>query len=267
MELSHEVKGYLSDKSAQIFSWSKISVLSSRAGVDSAPIDERAVGDKRSSIQYICANLPKDREEQLIKVVLEMSKKGAGDSNCQDDIFEGLKPIVQDTMGYGLDINGNLIPIFDKSFNLEEQQNFIITKLDDFGFNIAKQHYQDALKTFGASPKGAMGVLRSSYETLVSEILDSEEITHKSNMKDNLLKLESINVIKEIDSTSCQKCGHRKRDNEFNFSYDLYGLLSHYASHQEIITDEIASMLFPSVSSFLRFLLQRYELIIITTSK
>jgi len=45
----------------------------------------------------------------------------------------------------------------------------------------------------------------------------------------------------------------------FNFSYDLFGMLSHYASHQEIITEEIASLLFPSVSSFLRFLLERYE--------
>lgn len=265
MELSYEVKGYLSDKSARIFSWSKISVLASRVGVDSSPIDEKTVKDKRFATQYICANLPKDREEQLIKVVLEMSQRGTWDSNYQNEVFEELKPIVQDTMGYGLEINGNLIPIFDKSFNLEEQQNFIITKLSDFKFDIAKQHYQDALKSFGASPKGAMGVLRSSYEALVQEILDSEGITHTNNMKDNLLKLESIDVIKEINQNFCQTCGYRKRDNELNFSYDLYGLLSHYASHQEIITDEIASMLFPSVSSFLRFLLQRYELIISTT--
>lgn len=38
MELSQEVKGYLSDKIAQIFSWPKISTLASRAGVDPTPI-------------------------------------------------------------------------------------------------------------------------------------------------------------------------------------------------------------------------------------
>jgi len=232
MELSLEVKGYLSDKIAQIFSWHKISTLALRAGVNPSPIINKTGNfGKRDAALYIISNLPEDREEQLIKVVLEMSQRGTFDSNYQEETFNELNPIVQNTMGYRLEIDGNLIPIFDKSFKLEEQQNFIITKLTDFGFNDTKQHYQEISK--GITPTG--------------------------NMKDNLQSLETLNILEQIDPTSCQKCGYKKRDNEFNFSYDLFGMLSHYASHQEIITEEIASLLFPSVSSFLRFLLERYE--------
>ena len=260
MELSLEVKGYLSDKIAQIFSWHKISTLALRAGVNPSPIINKTGNfGKRDAALYIISNLPEDREEQLIKVVLEMSQRGTFDSNYQEETFNELNPIVQNTMGYRLEIDGNLIPIFDKSFKLEEQQNFIITKLTDFGFNDTKQHYQDSLRSFSASPKGSMGVLRSCYETLVNNIQISKGITPTGNMKDNLQSLETINILEQIDPTSCQKCGYKKRDNEFNFSYDLFGMLSHYASHQEIITEEIASLLFPSVSSFLRFLLKRYE--------
>lgn len=260
MELSLEVKGYLSDKIAQIFSWHKISTLALKAGVNPSPIINKTGNfGKRDAALYIISNLPEDREEQLIKVVLEMSQRGTFDSNYQEETFNELNPIVQNTMGYRLEIDGNLIPIFDKSFKLEEQQNFIITKLTDFGFNDTKQHYQDSLRSFSASPKGSMGVLRSCYETLVNNILISKGITPTGNMKDNLQSLETLNILEQIDPTSCQKCGYKKRDNEFNFSYDLFGMLSHYASHQEIITEEIASLLFPSVSSFLRFLLERYE--------
>ena len=260
MELSQEVKGYLSDKIAQLFSWPKISTLASRAGVDPTPIINKTGNFvKRDAALYITMNLPEDREEQLIKVVLEMSQRGTYDENYQEETFNELNPIVQNTMGYRLEIDGNLIPIFDKSFKLEEQQNFIITKLTDLTFNDTKEHYQDSLRSFSVSPKGSMGVLRSCYETLVNNILISKGITPTANMKDNLQLLETLNILEQIDPISCERCGHKKRDNEFNFSYDLYGILSHYASHQEIITDEIASLLFPSVSSFIRFLLERYE--------
>ena len=224
MKLSSEVKGCLSEIIAQIFSWSKISTLALRAGVDPSPIIKRVGNfDKRDAALHIISNLPKDQEEQLIKAVLEMSKKGTWDNNYQEETFEKLNPIVKDTMGYRLEINGNLIPIFDKSFKLEEQQNFIIRKLTDLGFNDTKQHYQDSLRSFSASPKGSMGVLRSCYESLVNNLLILKGITPARNMKENLQSLETINILVQIDPTVCQRCGHKKKDNEFNLSYDLYG--------------------------------------------
>jgi len=257
MELSLQVKGYLSETIARIFSWSKIASVATMVGVDASQINNQTFRDKRTASQYIIYNLPREREERLIKVVLDMSQRGTYDANFQDEVFNGIQPIVQDTMGFRLERDGTLIPIFDASFKLEEQQNFILSKLNGFGFDVSKQHYLDALRSFSASPKGSIGLLRSSYEALVNEILIHKGITPTGNMKDNLQKLESIGIIKQIDTTSCSHCGNKKRDNEFNFSYDLYGMLSHYASHQEIMGDEVAYLLFPSASSFIRFLLER----------
>lgn len=50
-----------------------------------------------------------------------------------------------------------------------------------------------------------------------------------------------------------------KKDNEFDYSYDIYSLLSHYGSHAELITDEVANFLFTSTIAFIWFLINRYE--------
>jgi hypothetical protein len=63
----------------------------------------------------------------------------------------------------------------------------------------------------------------------------------------------------EIPNSECQKCHHKKRDHELNYSYAIYGLLSHYGSHKELVTEELANFLFTSTSAFIWLLINRYE--------
>lgn len=69
MELSLQVKGYLSETIARIFRWSKIASVATMAGVDASQINNQTFKDKRTASQHIIYNLPRDREERLIKVV------------------------------------------------------------------------------------------------------------------------------------------------------------------------------------------------------
>jgi hypothetical protein len=91
-------------------------------------------------------------------------------------------------------------------------------------------------------------VLRSTFEALIDEILESKRATLKTNQKDKLAQLKGIGILKEIE-----------KDNEFEYSYRIFGLLSHYGSHSDLITEEVANFLFTSTLAFIWFLINRSE--------
>ena len=258
MQLSLEVKGHFAQLVADIFSWDKLKILAMRIGVDPKPIKQNEMS-KRSASAYILQNLPTGRGDLAIKVILEMAKRGAWDQDYSGEVYEKINPTMERTMRCQIDREGNVIPIFETALEITEKQTYIERKLEELGFDESLANYRDAFRTYKTSSKGSISLLRSTIESLTDEILNLRGIRLGRNQKDKLNQLKEIEVLKDIESPICQKCGHKKRDAEFNFAYDLYSLLSHYGSHSELITEDLANLLFTSTSTFIWFLIARCE--------
>lgn len=262
MELSLEVKGYIQDKVANIFSWDKISVFGKRVGIDTSSIDKRHKEDynftKRKACSYIMEQISKNKGEIVVKTLIDMAKYGTWDQDYSGEVLTEINPILERTMNCRANKNGEILPIFPL---LDEEPTLILIKLKSMGFTKGYSNYRDAFKTYRTSPKGSLGLLRASIEGVVEEILKSRGKVSTSNMKENLSKLKDLGILKEILNGECLMCHHKKKDHEFNYAYIVFGLLSHYGSHQELVTEELANFLFTSTSAFIWFLINRYEII------
>ena len=124
-------------------------------------------------------------------------------------------------------------------------------------YDLSYQHYKDAYETYSTSPKGAMSLLRSAYEELVKHLLNDNGIIPIANMKNNLDKIQQLNLLLTLPSTSCSTCGYKKKDHEFNFSYTIYGLLSYYGSHTATVDEKLGNFLFSSTSALILLILLR----------
>jgi hypothetical protein len=270
MELSQEVKGYLVDIIARE-RLGKIEIIGMRVGKDPGTVEVKAhpevygeydsyseMNPNEKAAVYILENT--DNQELLIETVLDMAKSGGIGGKWFNRIYPELNSLMERTMQCRIGAEWNIIPILDENLQTSEKETFIEKKLEEFGFNKTLANYKEALKTYKTSYKGSIALLRSTFESLVDDIMESKGEPLKSNQKDKLVQLEKLGILKEIDNRECPKCHHKKRDNEFNYSYDgIWGLLSHYGSHKELLTEEVANFLFTSTIAFIWFLINRYE--------
>jgi hypothetical protein len=272
MELSWEVKEYLAGVIAKESSGG-IQIIGMRLGIDPNIIRQRLsnpqfkgaisgvlhaltdtytrMSPQEKAAQYIVENT--DNPDILIKTVFDAN------TSRDDEIYTELNSIMERTMQCRMDEKGNIIPILDENLQILEKETFIEKKLEEFEFAKTLANYKSAIKIYKTDYKSAIALLRSTFESLVDEIIESEGETLKNNQKDKIAQLEKLEIIKEIDTQQCQKCQYRKKDSELNYSYDVYSLLSHYGSHTEPITEEEANFLFISTLAFIWFLIKRYE--------
>ena len=288
MELSWEVKGYLADLIARE-SFGRIKIIGMRVGIapeiiqiqrlnnplnpfpfggslgiamltifDSYKLDPyEGMNPNEKAALFIIENT--DNQDLLIETVLDMAKRGKIGRKRYTEIYCELNSLMERTMQCRMDEKWDIIPIFNPNLQISEKRTYIEKKLDNFGFNKTLTNYKSALKTYPIDYKGSISLLISTFESLVEEIIKSKGETLKSNQKDNLTQLEKLGIINEIDTQQCQKCQYKKKDSELNYSYDIYSLLSHYGSHTELITEEVANFLFTSTLGFVWFLINRYE--------
>lgn len=276
-ELSFEVKGYLADLIAKE-SLGRLEIIGMRLGINPEII--RHIRDPPRGANALCALLPlvfdsnegvnrdkaavyilanSDNQDLLIKTVFDIAKRtGLGGKN-NTEIYTELNPIMERTMRCRINKEGDIIPIFDPILGITDKQTYIEKKLEEFGFVKSLANYKSAIKAYKIVHKGSVALLRSTFESLVDEILVSMGESVGSNQKDKIAQLERLEIIKEINSQECPKCHHRKRDSEFNYSYDMWSFLSHYGSHTESVTKEEANFLFTSTLAFIWFLINRYE--------
>lgn len=239
MKLSLEVKGYLIELLGRYEKRILTITIRRKLGVDSI-----VNGTNLYIAEQLVESLPEGNETLLIKI-------------CLDNVFVADKPkvlnelkdLMERTMQCSLDENLNIIPIFDSSLEIQEKQTFIEKKLDEFGFRDTLSHYKGAVKVYNANKKGSVALLRPALASLVNNILKAKNERVLSNHKDNLVKLRNIGILKEIENY----------DNEVEYSYALYGILSNYGSHEDEVTEELANFLYTSATTFIWFLINRYE--------
>lgn len=264
MKLSIEVKGKIVDIISRIFSWDKLEIYGMTTGVDTSFFDKKHKEDlnftKRKAAEYIVRNMPEENDELLIKNLVQMSKRATYDKDLSKDVLNELNSIMKRTMSYRVDENGNILPIFP---HMRKESDLILKKLDEMSFTKGYKNYREAYNFYKSSPKGSLALLRSSLEGIVDDMLIFLNIEASLlNMKEKLLKLKESHILRELQSPECPKCHYRKLDHEFNFAYTLYGLLSYYGSHKELVTEELANFLFTSTSVFIWLLINRFENII-----
>jgi len=262
MELSLEVKGYLADIIARE-SLGKIKIIGMRVGIESEIIESfsRSMTGLRDCNEDSAIHIVENAqdEDRLIETILDIAKRDGIGGKWYTKIFTELNSLMERTMQCRIDKKQNIIPIFDENLQIYEKETFIEKKLEEFGFNKTLTNYKSALKTYPINYKGSISLFRSTFECLVDDIITSKGEPLKSNQKDKLAQLEELGIIKEIDTQYCKQCQYKKRDSEFNYSYDIYSLLSHYGSHKELLTEELANFLFTSTLAFIWFLINRYE--------
>jgi hypothetical protein len=271
MELSLEVKGYLADLIARE-SLGRIKIIGMRVGIDHETVEVNAhpevysggydaypgMNPNEKAALYLIEHT--GNPNLLIETILDIAKMDGIGGKWYTKIFTELNSLMERTMQCRMDKKElNIIPIFDENLQTSEKETYIERKLKVHGFNKTLINYKDALNTYKTSYKGSISLLRSTFESLVDEIITSKGESLKSNQKDKLAQLEKMEIIKEIDTQQCQKCQYKKKDSEFNYSYDIYSLLSHYGSHKELLTEDLANFLFTSTMAFLWFLINRYE--------
>ena len=261
MELSWEVKEYLAGVIAKESSGG-IQIIGMRLGIDPNIIRQRLINPQfkgaisgvlhaltdtytgmspqENAAQYIVENT--DNPDILIKTVFDAN------TSRDDEIYTELNSIMERTMQCRMDEKGNISPILDENLQILEKETFIEKKLEEFEFAKTLANYKSAIKIYKTDYKGAISLLRSTFESLVDEIIESEGETLKNNQKDKIAQLTNWEILKKID-----------RDNEVEHSYRIFGLLSHYGSHTELITEEEANFLFISTLAFIWFLIKRYE--------
>ena len=226
------------------------------SGIDTSFFDKRHEENpnftKRKAAEYIIENMPEDNDELLIINLVQMSKRATYDRDLSENVLDELNPIMERTMNCRVDENGEILPIFPY---MKEEPSLILKKLDEMSFMKAYKNYKEAYNVYKLSPKASLALLRSSLEGIVDDILLFLKIeTPSTNMKEKLLKLKEPRILRKLQGS--------KHDHEFNFAYTLYGLLSHYGSHKELVTEELANFLFTSTSAFIWLLINRFEDII-----
>lgn len=253
MDLSVEVEGYIQDKAAKILAWDKIIVFGKRIGIDTKDLQEREK-TKRNALQYIFSNAPKDNTELVIATFISMSKFGTYDNDFSAQVISEINPILEKTMSVKTDITGRLIPVFPL---LKQKPEMIVARLTSLGFPKSSSFYDQASKAYNISPKGAVSLLRSTFESLIDEVLTSKGVTTSSSYKEKLTQITNLGVLRTLSTTDCTRCHHRREDNEFNLSYDLFGIISYYGSHIGEVDDVVGNFLFSTASSYIWFLLDR----------
>ncbi len=258
MDIPVEIKGCIADICSEVFSWEKLETFGNRLGLLPEEIEERrGMEHGKKKISLYIMNQSETELEIAIKTLMDMAKRGTFNDDQRELVMDKLNPIMEQKLEATVNKRGEII---SKDIFLDQKGELINKKLINNSFNNTKIIFEEAYKTYLKSEKGSLSLLRSAYESLIREIIRDKGLTH-TNMKDDLDQLKSLGIIEdlEVQNYTCPKCQHNKRDHEFNYSYNIFGLLSNFGSHDGITDKKKSDMIFTATISFIYYLLKSYE--------
>jgi len=207
------------------------------------------------------ANLIVDRAQEnldLISQVLEMSKRGQWNQNYYGEALTEIDSALRISMNSSLDQLGHIVP-FLPGGAVRELEPPLVRRMRAAGCDQASEAFLEAFSTFGKSPKGALSLLRTCYESLAEDVIRLLGEQPPKRFFDKLLVLQQSGLLNSIDPRACSHCGRRNRDVELNLAYDHYNMLSHYGSHPGRLTDDETRTVFQSTTSVIELLVGRLE--------
>jgi len=182
---------------------------------------------------------------------LRNNSRDASRRNYLHQKFFLLKDLVRTTLNLELTDNGKVQPIFPDDIQTT-QRLYIETQLQNLGFISALSDLQQAFQIFFASGRGALDLLRSSFENIVKEIIHNLTSRTFSNFRTYLDQLRVNNILIHHPSNP-------HPDIEANISYNLYSLLSVYGSHGTHSDNDMYYILFIETIGWIYLILKRYE--------
>ncbi len=165
--------------------------------------------------------------------------------------YDVLKDLIRTTLNLEITDNGEVQPIFPDDVQTK-QRLYIETQLQNLGFTSPLSDLQQAFQIFFASGRGALDLLRSSFENLVKEIIHNLTSSTFSNFRTYLVQLRVKNVLIHHPSNSYP-------DIEADISYNLYSLLSVYGAHGTHSDNDMYYILFIETIGWIYLILKRYE--------
>ncbi len=241
MKISPQLKGAIQRCISTIFSWDKLYEFGTSIGVETKIIREKRKNGgpnfdpyctKKRAAAYIMDNTSDDEVEIVLETLVAMSKKAKWDKDYSDKVIEEMNEILKRTMSIQINDKGKIVPLFDE---LKDIPSRIPQKLRDIGFENEADDYEKAYRSYEQNDKGSIATIRTVLEGVSESILSSKGI-NVTNQMDRFIKLQSIGVLRDIDTKQCKICGFRKKDLELIDAYNIYSLLSHYGNHTGELT-------------------------------
>ena len=242
--LSLEVRAYMSELLENTYTRSEIENLANKFGVV-------AYGrNKLLLAKDFLSRLPEGREKELIEKTVSDAMKRAEWNESLIENLEELARILESTMFYRIDERGKIVPIVEPSIkpDVGKERGFLERQMEGFGFDLALSHFRQALDTYKISYPGSIALFRNSMQALIEEIIKQRGENLLPVFTDNIRKLVKMGVLKKL-----------KREEEFRAVESLFKMLSHYGSHSEHVTEEVANLLYVWTITTLSFLLKRYQ--------
>jgi len=243
-----DVRACLSDLMAIVYTRTIMELLANKFGV--MPEGE----NKLKVAMDFLSKIPPERELELVQKVVrdarETVARGGYGSDLVHEKLGELERVLEVSMLMYADSHGNISPIVETSIrpDVEEQKGYLQREMTELGFTLARSHLTQALETYRVSYPGSIALFRNSLQALVEDIVQKRGRTPLRVFTDTIRLLTDVGVLKRSE-----------RDEELKAIESLFRMLSHYGSHPEYVTEEVANFLYLWTISVFSFILKRYR--------
>lgn len=234
------VRAYLVDL-LQVYSRRELENLVNKFGIECKGISKFEIA------KNFLSKLPEGRESELIeKVISKVGRRGEF-----RELIRDFERALSSELLWEIDARGKVSPLVEPLIkpDVDKEKGSIERKMEEFNFQLAKKEFKDALNIYKISYQGSFALFRNSLQELVEEIIRRGRMEPPKKFEDATAMLTEIGVLKKLE-----------KKEESNAVYALFKMLSHYGSHPQEVTDEVAIFMYLWIISLLSFLLKRYEI-------
>ena len=185
MLLPLEVRAYLSELIETTYTRSEIENLANKFGVEAS---ER---NKLLLAKDFLSKLYERREIELIENVVYDAMKRSEWNRDLPRLLREFARVLESTMFYGIDENGNVVPIVEPSIkpDIVKERGYIEQQMRKLSFKLSLSHFREALDVYKSSYPGSIALLRNSLQALIEEIIECRKERVLPVFTDNIRKI------------------------------------------------------------------------------
>jgi hypothetical protein len=244
--LSLQVRACLSDIMCVLYTESELEILAHKMNIRAAMYNKF-----QYAMDVTAQILDADGLRFVQKVIQDARKLNVQKGFVSEIVLEKLVDLERalgTSMLIAIDEKGIVSPVVPESIkpNLFENEYFLYTEMQKREFTLTNQQFDKALDIYRKNPAGSYPLIKLSLESLTQEILKSKGKTPPDSFDASIKQMGEFGIL--------------KNDEEIKSIEALYGMLRHYGSHPEVVTEEISSFLYLWTINSFTFILKRYEL-------
>lgn len=243
-----DVRACLSDLMAILYTRTQMELIANKFGV--MPEGPNKLKVAMDFLSKITSERELEVVQKVVRDAREIIMLGGYNRDVVQEKLSELERTLEVSMLMYVDSAGNISPIVETSIrpDVEEQKGYLQREMTELGLTLACSHLTQALETYRVSYPGSIALFRNSLQALVEDILRKRGITPLKVFTDTIRLLTDVGVLKRTE-----------RDEEIKAIESLFRMLSHYGSHPENVTEEVANFLYLWTISAFSFILKRYR--------